>query len=375
VDEETSRGLSDFIAVGLNHQQLDDVEGLPFPVGHGLLGRLLHDSVPLRVDNISAHPDSVGFPPGHPRMHSLLGVPIQIRGQIYGDLYVADRLDGRPFSGHDETMLVALASAAGLAIDDARLFHQLRADAEEFQRLLAPRLPDLSPFEAAAAYLPAHSPGLLGGDWYDACLVSDDTCVAVIGDVLGHDLHAAAAMSQTRNMLRMLLYDSDSMPSNLLARLDRALQSITDIPVTTACLARLEPDTADGWKLRWSSAGHCPPLLITPDGHAQCLSVGPDVPLGVDVTLPRHDHTHPVPVGSTVVLFTDGLIECPHQAIDCGLDRLVAIAAEKGHLPLRAFVQELINRHPSDGHDDLAVLAIRPPSTTPSTSPDDDPHE
>ncbi|MET9044494.1 SpoIIE family protein phosphatase [Streptomyces sp. NPDC004362] len=69
--------------------------------------------------------------------------------------------------------------------------------------------------------------------------------------------------------------------------------------------------------------------------------------------------------------YTDGLIECPPQAIDCGLDCLVAVAAEIGHLPLRAFVQTLIDRHPSDGHDDLAVLAIRPPSARPPTSPDD----
>lgn len=323
VDENPSRGLSDFIAVGLNHQQLEDIKGLPFPAGHGLLGRLLHDPVPLRVDDISAHPDSVGFPPGHPEMHSLLGTPIHIRGQIYGDLYVADRRDGHPFSYHDQTMLVALAGAAGLAIDDARLFRQLRQDAEEFQRLLAPRLPDLSPFEAAAAYRPAPSPGLLGGDWYDALLVGDDTCVAVIGDVLGHDLHAAAAMSQTRHMLRMLPYDCDSMPSSLLARLDRALQSITDIPVTTACLSRLEPGPAGSWTLRWSSAGHCPPVLITPDGHAQCLAAQPDVPLGVDIALPRHDYTHPVPVGSTVVFlhrWTDRVPAAGHR-LRSGLSR------------------------------------------------------
>ncbi|MFE0546546.1 SpoIIE family protein phosphatase [Streptomyces sp. NPDC058891] len=86
----------------------------------------------------------------------------------------------------------------------------------------------------------------------------------------------------------------------------------------------------------------------------------------------RHDHTHDVPVGSAVILFTDALVECPHQAIDCGMDRLAAIATENGHLSLRAFVQEYINRHPGDGHDDLAV---RPPSTAPPTRPDDDPLE
>ncbi|MFD0505251.1 PP2C family protein-serine/threonine phosphatase [Streptomyces chiangmaiensis] len=264
-------------------------------------------------------------------------------------------------------MIVALAGAAGLAIDDARLFRQLRLRAEEFQRLLVPRLPDLYPFEAAAVYRPAPTPSLLGGDWYDALLVSEDTCAAVIGDVLGHDIHAAAAMSQTRHMLRAFLYDSDSPPSSILARLDRALQAITDTPVTTACLARLEPEAPAIWTLRWSSAGHCPPMLITPDGQARYLSVDSDLPLGVDITVPRRDHTHPVPAGSTVVLFTDGLIECPRQPIDVGLERLLALAAEHAERPLRAFVQALTEGHPSgDGRDDLAVLALRPPQASPA---------
>ncbi|MEV6992724.1 PP2C family protein-serine/threonine phosphatase [Streptomyces sp. NPDC093228] len=294
-------------------------------------------------------------------MRTLLGVPIHIRGKIYGNLYVADRHDDCPFSPQDETMILALAGAAGLAIDDAHLFDQLSDEAEQFQRLLVPRLPDLHPFEAAASHRPAPDPGVLGGDWYDALSVSEDTCAAVIGDVLGHDMHAAAAMSQIRHMLRALLYDRHTAPSDVLTRLDRALQAITDIPVTTACLARLEPAAPGGWMLRWSSAGHCPPLLITPEGQARCLSIDPDLPLGVDTVVPRRDHLHPVPAGSTVVLFTDGLIERRNDSIDVGLERLVALAEEHAHLPLRTFVQTLTDCHPSDMHDDMAVLAVRTP--------------
>jgi serine phosphatase RsbU (regulator of sigma subunit) len=320
------------------------------------------------VDDIAAHPDAVGFPPGHPHMRTLLGVPIQVRGEIYGDLYVADRHDGAPFSADDQTMLVALAGAAGLAVDDAELFRRLRHEAEEFQRLLAPRLPDLSPFQAAAAYRPAPTPGLLGGDWYDAFLVSGDTCTAVIGDVLGHDVHAAAAMSQTRPMLRALMYDSDSSPSDLLARLDQALQAITDTPVTTACLVRLEPAGPAVWTLRWSCAGHCPPVLVTPDRKAHSLVIDSDLPLGVDTDVPRRDHTHTVPTGSTIVLFTDGLIEHPHQSITVGLEHLAATVARHAHLPLRPFVQAVTDEHCSDGHDDMAVLALRPPLESPSAN-------
>jgi serine phosphatase RsbU (regulator of sigma subunit) len=102
-------------------------------------------------------------------------------------------------------------------------------------------------------------------------------------------------------------------------------------------------------------------VFIAPDGQVRCLSIDSDAPLGVDLTMPRRDHTHPVPAGSTIVLFTDGLIECSQQPIDTGLQRLVTLAAECAQMPLRTFVQALSDRHPSDGHDDLAVLALRPP--------------
>ncbi|MEW2289943.1 PP2C family protein-serine/threonine phosphatase [Streptomyces sp. NPDC047841] len=266
----------------------------------------------------------------------------------------------------DRALRRSRCTAGVLAVDDAELFRRLRHKAEQFQRLLVPRLPDLSPFQAAAAYRPAPTPGLLGGDWYDAFLISDDTCTAVIGDVLGHDVHAAAAMSQTRPMLRALMYDSDSSPSDLLTRLGRALQAITDTPVTTACLARLEPAGPGIWTLRWSSAGHCPPILVTPDRHAHSLAIDSDLPLDVDIAVPRRDHTHTVPAGSTIVLFTDGLIEHPHQPINVGLDHLAATVARHAHLPLRPFVQALTDEHCSDGHDDMAVLALRPPLKLPS---------
>ncbi|ARF53361.1 PP2C family protein-serine/threonine phosphatase [Streptomyces gilvosporeus] len=355
--------LAQFIPVGLSEQERADLAEVDFPRGLGLLGHLIAVPESLRVDDIPTHPDSAGFPPGHPPMRTLLGAAISTRGQIYGDLYVAERRDGRPFDAHDEALIVALAGAAGLAIDDARLYEQTRLDAERFQRLLLPRLPDLRPFDAAAAYCPASTPGHIGGDWYDALLVPDHACAAVIGDVVGHDLQAAAAMAQIRNMLRALLYDQRTPPSAVLARLDRAPQAITDQPVTTACLARVEPARAGSWTLRWSTAGHPPPLLLTPDRQARYLPADPDVPLGVDTAQPRHDHTHPLPAGATLVFFTDGLFEHPAHPVETGLERLAVLATEHAALPLPDFVHALADHHPSDGHDDMAILALRIPRT------------
>jgi serine phosphatase RsbU (regulator of sigma subunit) len=182
----------------------------------------------------------------------------------------------------------------------------------------------------------------------------------VIGDVAGHDLEAAAAMASTRNMLRALLFDRGSTPGAVLARLDRTLQAITTNPVTTTALARIEPE-GPGWRMHWSTAGHVPPLLIPPEGRAEYLSAEPGLPLGVDLEEPRPDHSRFLPPGATVVFFTDGLVEHPAHPIDDSLKELAELATVHAARPLPEFVRALADHHPSDGHDDMAVLAVRTP--------------
>ncbi|MFE3634600.1 PP2C family protein-serine/threonine phosphatase [Streptomyces cellostaticus] len=353
-------GLRQFIAEGLSEPERRALDASGLPRGLGVLGHLIRYPEPLRVDDITAHRSSVGFPAGHPPMRTLLGVAISVRGEIYGDLYLSERLDGRPFDKHDENVVVALASAAGIAIENVRLFERIRIDAEQFQRLLLPTLPDLRPFTAAAIYRPAAEPSQLGGDWYDAVQLPDDVVAVVIGDVVGHDLRAAAAMASTRNMLRALLFDHRNPPGAVLTRLDRTLEAITDNPVTTTTLARIEPEEA-GWRLRWSTAGHVPPLLIAPGHRAELLFSEPGLPLGVDTGQPRPEHSRLLPPGATVVFFTDGLVEHPEHAIDESLRQLAELAAAHAALPLPELVQVLADHHPSDGHDDMAVLALRTP--------------
>ncbi|MFE0325353.1 PP2C family protein-serine/threonine phosphatase [Streptomyces sp. NPDC058960] len=360
--DESGESLSEFIAVGLSEQEYAHlVAEVGLPEGRGLLGHLISHPEPLRVDDIPAHPSSAGFPPDHPSLHTLLGVAITVRGEIYGDLYLSERRDGRPFDVHDENIVVALAGAAGIALENVHLFEQVRNTSEKFQRLLLPALPDLRPFTAAAIYRPAAEPSRLGGDWYDAILLPDDAVAVVIGDVVGHDLEAAAAMASTRNMLRALLFDRCTPPSAILAQLDRTVQGITDTPVTTTTLARIEPD-GPGWRLHWSAAGHVPPLVIAPGRKAEYLFAEPGLPLGVDTGQARPDHIHPLPPGSTVVLFTDGLVEHPRRPIDECLDELAGLATAHAGLPLEDFVHALADHGPSDGHDDMAILAVRTPA-------------
>lgn len=124
LDESRSR-LSEFITVGLSDEETLRIG--PRPEGHGILGLLILDPKPLRLPDLHAHPDSFGFPPGHPPMTSFLGVPIRLRGMVYGNLYLTDKADEQVFTDVDEELAVGLAAAAGLAIENARLNELARA--------------------------------------------------------------------------------------------------------------------------------------------------------------------------------------------------------------------------------------------------------
>ena len=123
LDESGSR-LGEFITVGFSEDETARIGARP--EGHGILGLLILDPQPLRLPDLHAHPDSFGFPPGHPPMTSFLGVPIRLRGVVYGNLYLTDKADGQVFTDVDQELAVGLAAAAGLAIENARLHEQTR---------------------------------------------------------------------------------------------------------------------------------------------------------------------------------------------------------------------------------------------------------
>jgi serine phosphatase RsbU (regulator of sigma subunit) len=356
--------LAEFVWAGLSEDEEAAAAGLGLPRGRGMFGHLTSDPLPLRINSLRDHPLAAGLPPGHPQVHTLLGVAISSRGRTYGNLYLSDRRDDQPFDDHDEIMIVALAGAAGLAIDDARLLGQVRGEAEHFQRLLLPRLPDMRPIEAAALYLPATAPGHVGGDWYDAVHLPDGTYAVVIGDIGGHGPEAAAAMVQAQSMLRALLYERRSSPAAVLTQLDRTLQAMTDNPVTTAFLARLWPEAA-GWRMHWSTAGHPAPLLLVPGEPGRYIDAPPGLPLGVDSTVGRPDHLSRLPDGTTLVLFTDGLVEHHDHPIEDGLASLARLATEHASEPPTRLCHALASDAPGDGSDDVAILALRLPTAPP----------
>jgi signal transduction histidine kinase len=117
--DDSGTRLSQFITVGLDDEQRARIGSLP--EGHGILGLLIVDAEPLRLPDLNEHPDSFGFPPNHPPMQSFLGVPIRVRGQVFGNLYLTDKMTGEVFTDVDEELVVGLAAAAGVAIENARL--------------------------------------------------------------------------------------------------------------------------------------------------------------------------------------------------------------------------------------------------------------
>lgn len=112
--------LENFITVGMTQEQIDRIG--PLPVGHGVLGLLIRDPKPIRMHDLGKHPDSYGFPPNHPPMQSFLGVPIRVSGKVIGNLYLTEKRGGGDFTQEDEELVVALAAAAGVAVNNARLF-------------------------------------------------------------------------------------------------------------------------------------------------------------------------------------------------------------------------------------------------------------
>jgi serine phosphatase RsbU (regulator of sigma subunit) len=230
------------------------------------------------------------------------------------------------------------------------------------QRHLLPRLPRVKGLAMTPRYLPAPDASQVGGDWYDVFSLTAEVTALAIGDVVGHDLEAAAGMAQLRNMLRAYAWLQEHSPSEIVDQLDRACLAIAEVPMATLVFGLLTAKE-DGWELCWTNVGHPPPLLVTRDGVARYLTEGHGTLLGLRIGRARPDATATIPRGSTFVLYTDGLIEAPGQSIDEGLENLRRHAASLVQRPLEQFADLLLERaRPARNEDDVALLAIRIPA-------------
>ena len=301
---------------------------------------------------------------------SLTMVPLRARGETFGVLALVNTSQRAPHTEMEIATAVEVARRAGLALDNARLYGRQLQVAETLQRSMLTPPPQPDHLEIAVRYLPASISMHVGGDWYDAFQQRDGATLLVIGDVVGHNVDAAAAMGQIRSILRGIAYDRQESPAKILARVDGVLTGLRLGALATAVVARLEqPDEQArlGLRtLRWSSAGHLPPIVLHPDGRVDVLDTSPETLLGAESTRHRTDHVVQVEPGQTLIFYTDGLVEHGRTLIDEGIARLATLVGELGHLSVDDLCDQLLTRivrHRAD--DDVAIVAVRCHAETP----------
>ncbi|MGW3963490.1 SpoIIE family protein phosphatase [Amycolatopsis sp. NPDC005003] len=266
-----------------------------------------------------------------------------------------DPAPGRPLGTEDRTLLALLAGTLAHALRRAHRDDRQREVALALQRsILGPaRLPD----GFAVRYEPANPPLEVGGDWYDVIALPGDRIGIVVGDCVGRGLAAAAVMGQLRSACRALLLEASS-PAHTLAALDRFAWRLPGALCTTVFCGILDPATGT---LTYSSAGHPPATLVHRDGTAELLDDGGSVPLAVRVAAPRPEATAVVPIGSLLMLYTDGLVERRRESLDDGVDRATKVAHDTRDAELGELATTLMDvLRPADGYeDDVALLLYR----------------
>ncbi|MET9514877.1 SpoIIE family protein phosphatase [Streptomyces sp. NPDC002994] len=296
-------------------------------------------------------------------IHSLITVPLQARGVILG-MANCWRADGtEPFDEEDVSFAEELAARAAVSIDNARRFTREHAMAVTLQRSLLPRgVPEQNALDVAWRYLPAQAGA--GGDWFDVIPLPGARVALVVGDVVGHGVHAAATMGRLRTAVHNFSA-LDLPPGELLGHLDELVTLIDQdegangdgITGATCLYAIYDPVTGACSVAR---AGHPGPVLVHPDGSVGFPDVPVAPPLGVGGTMPFETTDLRLPEGSRLVLYTDGLVKDRNRDIDTGLELLRTSLAVTGDGDPDATCETVIDAMlPERASDDIALLVAR----------------
>ncbi|MFF4352744.1 SpoIIE family protein phosphatase [Streptomyces sp. NPDC001530] len=298
-------------------------------------------------------------------IHSLLVVPLRARGVVLGSVEFWRAHASSPFEGEDVSFAEELAARAAVCIDNARRYTREHTMAVTLQRSLLPRrLPEQSALEVAYRYLPAKAG--VGGDWFDVIPLSGSRVALVVGDVVGHGLHAAATMGRLRTAVHNFS-GLDLPPEELLGRLDELVDQIDadeaaagddgqGIAGATCQYAVYDPTSG---QLAIATAGHPGPAVVHPDGTVNFLQVPVSPPLGLGTGLPIESAELTVPEGSRLVLYTDGLIEDRGRDLDAGLEALRGALTGPDRTPEATCAAVLEAMLPAQPKDDIALLVAR----------------
>ncbi|MDX5569498.1 SpoIIE family protein phosphatase [Streptomyces sp. ID05-04B] len=283
-------------------------------------------------------------------------LPLITSGHPVGSLVLAYRRP-RAFAPEERAVLTSTAGLIAQALDRARLYDTKHQLAHDLQAALLPHaLPGVPGLEVAARYLPATRGMDVGGDFYDLIRLDATTAAAAIGDVQGHNMTAAALMGQVRTAVHAT---AGAPPDEVLARTNRLLTDL-DPGLFTSCLyAHIDLTER---RACLATAGHPPPVLRRPDGGTEILQLPPGLLLGIDPDAPYSSTEVPLPPGSVLAFYTDGLVEAP--GVDLG-DAVAALARQlerAGPGTLDALADTLIQhaRRSAPRSDDIALLLIRP---------------
>ena len=299
-------------------------------------------------------------------LHSLIAVPLVARGVVLGIAGFYRSRDPAPYGDDDRSLAQDLATRAAICIDNARRYTREHAMVLTLQRSLLPHgLPEQDAVEVAHRYLPAESG--VGGDWFDVIPLSGSRVALVVGDVVGHGLHAAVTMGQLRIAARNFA-ELDLAPDELLTHLDKLVARLDreedseDLGVGSSgiigatCLYAVYDPTSQLCTM--ARAGHPQPVLVRPDGTVSILDLPAGPPLGLG-GLPFETAEIHVPEGSQLVLYTDGLIEDRRRDVDTVIDQLCQTLAHPGRSPeetCEAILGAVVPDHPVD---DVALLVAR----------------
>ncbi|MEU8683422.1 SpoIIE family protein phosphatase [Streptomyces sp. NPDC048611] len=310
----------------------------------------------------AAHLRELGF-------HSLMVVPLRARGVFLGAATFARRQHIGPFQPDDLVLAEEFVTRAAMSIDNARRYTREHTTALTLQHSLLPHdLPEQCAVEAAYRYLPADSLSGVGGDWFDVIPLSGARVALVVGDVVGHGVHAAATMGRLRAAVQALA-DLDLSPEEVLAHLDDMLNRVAhdanadDGVLGATCLYAVYDPV--GCRCTLARAGHPAPLLITPGGDGRLLELPTGPPLGLG-GMPFESVELPLPEGSLLALYTNGLLLGKALDLDGGIARLRTALADP-QAPLEDLCDTVIGGLPGGRPvDDVALLLARTRALAPA---------